>query len=162
MKSAIQLIQGGAKFIRFTSGDENNDRMGSYWKMPDGTTGFSNDRFNHEAATEIVKAASQTGKVSDGYHSFDDLYEARSVLTAALLNTLTKTGVETCKSWKHSDGEACFGGGWFIVMADLPTGQISFHYPAKDWERFNIPVLETGWVWDGHQTSDVLDRLLQL
>lgn len=98
--------------------------------------------------------------VSDGYHTFSELYEARSVLTAALFNTLEKAGVETCKSWKHSDGQDCFGGGWFIVMANLPSGQVSFHYPKKDWSRFRLPILEKGWVWDGHETKDVYDRLL--
>lgn len=35
---------------------------------------------------------------------------------------------EVHKSYRHADGELCFGGGWFIVMANLPTGQVSNHY----------------------------------
>jgi hypothetical protein len=100
------------------------------------------------------------GNVSDGYHTFSELYETRCALTAALLNTLHKSGVETCKSWRHSDGKPCFGGGWFVVFANIPTGQISFHYPEKDWDKFNIPERSTGYEWDGHDTKDVLERLL--
>ncbi len=40
-------------------------------------------------------------------------------------------------------------------MAQLPTGQISFHYPEKDWDKFDIPEIETGWVWDGHFKREV-------
>lgn len=98
--------------------------------------------------------------ISDGYHTFGELYEARMVLTAALFNLVSTVGIATCKSWNHSDGQPCFGGGWFIVMANLPSGQVSFHYPEKDWDRFRLPEERNGWEWDGHETKDVYDRLL--
>lgn len=98
--------------------------------------------------------------VSDGYHTFGELYESRCVLTAALFNLLAGVGIETCKSLRHNDGELCFGGGWFIVMANLPTGQVSYHYPQKDWDRFKIPEKRFAFAWDGHETEDVHKRLL--
>lgn len=98
--------------------------------------------------------------ISDGFHTFAELYTSRSILTAAFFNMLHASGVVTCKSWKHSDGEACFWGGWFVVFAQLPTGQISFHYPEKDWAYFNIPEMQIGFVWDGHKTPDVHERIL--
>jgi hypothetical protein len=63
------------------------------------------------------------------------------------------------KSWKHSDGEPCFGGGWFVVTAQLPTGQITNHYEAKDWDLFQIPEVPTAPEWDGHTAQDVAKRL---
>lgn len=102
----------------------------------------------------------KSGKVSDGSHSFDELYEARCILTAALFDAYLRMGIRPVKSWRHSDGELCFGGGWFIVQAELPTGQVSFHYPEKDWGRFNCQGVERGLQWDGHTTQDVYDRLL--
>lgn len=36
------------------------------------------------------------------------------------------------KSWRHHDGEKCFGGGWFIVTTRLPTGQVSNHYQLHE------------------------------
>lgn len=39
--------------------------------------------------------------------------------------------------------EKCvFGGDWFIVIAELPTGQISNHYRVEDWNLFDIPEKE--------------------
>lgn len=91
------------------------------------------------------------GDVSDGYHTFNELYRYRLLYNAAFFNELAKLGkVEVCKSHKHYDGEECFGGGWFIVMAELPTGQVSNHYENKDWDLFNVPELETSFEWDGH------------
>ncbi|MGW3860662.1 WDGH domain-containing protein [Streptomyces sp. NPDC005047] len=40
------------------------------------------------------------------------------------------------RSWKHHDGEPCSEGGWFTVMAQLPTGQVSNHYRAHSWSMF--------------------------
>ena len=100
------------------------------------------------------------GSVSDGYHTFDELYLYRLLYNAAFFNELAKAGeVKVCKSHRHSSGEECFGGGWFIVMAELPTGQISNHYEDKDWDLFNIPELEFAWEWDGHTPNDAADRL---
>ena len=120
------------------------------------------------------------GDISDGYHTFNELYEFRKLYNAALFNewalhvhlTLTSSNHpnypyscnhEVHKSWKHYDGELCFGGGWFIVVAILPTGQISNHYKAEDWDLFKIPALEKAlYPYDGHTTEDVIKRLKAL
>lgn len=70
-----------------------------------------------------------------------------------------KVEYDVHKSKKHSDGEDCFGGGWFIVMAELPTGQISNHYEMKYWDLFKIPEKEKANVWDGHTPKEAADRL---
>jgi hypothetical protein len=101
-----------------------------------------------------------TGETSDGYHTFNELYEFRKLYNAALFNEWAEQGKHgTHKSWHHSDGEDCFGGGWFIVMAELPTGQISNHYEAQDWDLFQVPEREAANLWDGHTPADVVDRL---
>lgn len=118
--------------------------------------------------------------ICDGYHTFDELYEFRKVYNAVLFNEWAEeyrkqTSIEgnlsdNCiakydvhKSWKHYDGEDCFGGGWFIVSAILPTGLISNHYKEKDWDLFNVPVWEKAkYEFDGHDGKDVLNRLLSL
>lgn len=98
------------------------------------------------------------GKISDGYHTFDDLYDFRALYNAAFFNSLNgKYNVH--KSRRHSNGEFCFDGGWFIVMADLPTGQISNHYEDRYWNLFNIPEKEKADKWDGHSDVDVQNRL---
>lgn len=99
------------------------------------------------------------GNVSDGYHTFNELYRYRMLYNAAFFNELAKGDIKVCKSHKHYDGEECFGGGWFIVMAELPTGQISNHYENRYWELFNIPELDTAWEWDGHTSNEAADRI---
>lgn len=100
------------------------------------------------------------GKISDGYHTFNELYEFRKLYNAALFNEWANQGkYNVHKSTRHHDGEACFGGGWFIVMATLPTGQISNHYEMKDWDLFDCDVFVNAEEFDGHTAQDVLDRL---
>jgi hypothetical protein len=118
--------------------------------------------------------------LSDGYHSFNELYEIRKAYNAALFNEWAKQTIKNPdfgkkgeppfiykynvhKSLKHNDDSLCFGGGWFIVCAKLPSGQISNHYPIKDWELFNIPIEEKAkFAFDGHDTNDVIQRLKTL
>lgn len=97
------------------------------------------------------------GEISDGYHTFNELYRYRMLYNAAFFNMLPKEIVH--KSKRHHDGEECFGGGWFIVMANLPTGQISNHYELKDWDLFQIPEKYTADEWDGHTPQEAADRL---
>ena len=98
--------------------------------------------------------------VSDGYHTFNELYAYRKAYNAILFNEWAARGRnDVHKSRYHSDGEACFGGGWFIVMADLPTGQISNHYEEKDWDLFDCQIRDRAEKWDGHTPQDVASRL---
>lgn len=97
------------------------------------------------------------GEVSDGYHTFNELYYYRMLYNAAFFNLLPKEWVH--KSKKHHTGEECFGGGWFIVMANLPTGQISNHYELKDWDLFKVPEKEIADEWDGHTPQEAAERL---
>lgn len=106
----------------------------------------------------------ETDKVSDGYHSFEELYEFRKVYNAVLFNEWAEQGKYFVhKSKKHYDGELCFGGEWFIVVALLPFGQISNHYHIKDFGLFKIPETEKClFEFDGHTSNDVLQRLKSL
>jgi hypothetical protein len=101
------------------------------------------------------------GNTSDGYHTFNELYEFRKAYNAALFNEWATGGkCSVHKSWRHHDGELCFGGGWFIVVAVLPNGQISNHYEAKDWDLFDVPETERAlFEFDGHTRIDVVARL---
>lgn len=97
------------------------------------------------------------GEVSDGYHTFNELYYYRMLYNAAFFNLLPKEWVH--KSKRHHTGEECFGGGWFIVMANLPTGQVSNHYELKDWDLFQVPEKEFADEWDGHTPQEAAERL---
>lgn len=104
-----------------------------------------------------------TEDTSDGYHTFKELYNFRKLYNACLFNEwASQNKFSVHKSEKHSDGEKCFGVGWFIVVATLPTGDISNHYELKDWDLFKCEVKEKAKEWDGHSASDVAERLLAL
>lgn len=104
------------------------------------------------------------GETSDGHHTFNELYRFRLLYNAALFNAWAKAStVETVRSWRHHDGELCFGGGWFIVQANLPEGQISNHYPAEAWDLFaHVDEQARAWGWDGHTAADAAERLEQM
>lgn len=102
---------------------------------------------------------SDKSQISDGYHTFEELYEYRMLYNAHAASGWVAKGYPVVKSWRHSDGEECFGGGWFIVTAQLPTGQVSNHYPEEDWDLFDVPEMETAPEWDGHTPQDAARRL---
>lgn len=104
----------------------------------------------------------QIGRIRDSYHSFNELYEYRKVYNALLFNTWAKQNkYDVQKSIRHSDGELCFGGGWFIVVAQLPTGQVSNHYKMDDWDMFKVPELTMPIEYDGHTPEIALSRMIK-
>ena len=146
--------------------------MEEVWDCPDGYI-FKDENGNVINAQKIVlekktnkemvenNTKVDMGEVSDGYHTFNELYEYRMLYNAALFNEFAKQGLyDVHKSRKHSDGEYPFGdSNWFIVMAELPTGQISNHYEMKDWDKFQIPEKPLANKWDEHSPRDVAERL---
>lgn len=129
--------------------------------------GFSNHsvkRVSEIIAERITEQKSiddelcKSGEASDGYHTFNELYDFRREYNAALVNS----GVwKAHKSYRHHDGELCFGGGWFIVMIETPFGQISNHYENKYWDEFHCEEKEFADEWDGHTEKDVIERLMK-
>lgn len=120
---------------------------------------------NRVEADKMLEAISKcgaggAGRVSDGYHTFNELYLYRKLYNAALFNEWAKSGLyEVHKSLRHSDGELCFGGGWFVVSATLPTGQVSNHYKDSDFHLFSVPERERAMEWDGHTPAIAADRI---
>lgn len=110
---------------------------------------------------EKLEDVDDKGNISDGYHTFNELYEYRLLYNASMFNELAKQGLyDVHKSKRHSDGTIPFGDeNWFIVQAELPTGQISNHYEMKEWDLFNIPEKEKANTYDGHTPQDVAKRL---
>lgn len=114
-----------------------------------------------------------TGSTSDGYHTFDELYYYRLLYNANLVNALSfhkesdcscfyKLPIYICKSHRHSDGELCFGGGWFVVVMQTPIGQITNHYEDKYWDLFICNEVSKAPKWDGHTPKKAAERLYDL
>lgn len=122
------------------------------------------EKLEAKLAVAEADAGPITGETSDGYHTFDELYEFRKMYNAALFNEWAAAGKYSVhKSWRHHDGEPCFGGGWFVVAAMLPSGQITNHYKSDDWHLFRIPEHGTAlFEYDGHTGADTIIRLRAL
>lgn len=125
--------------------------------QPDGPRVGENAQEHAELAA--LRSQLAAGEASDGYHTHNELYQFRLLYHAHAVRGWVAAGVPVVKSWRHSDGEPCFGGGWFIVVAQLPTaGQVSNHYPAESWELFQVPEVDRA-PFDGHTSADVAARL---
>ncbi|MEV0361152.1 hypothetical protein ACIBEK_00280 [Nocardia fusca] len=99
---------------------------------------------------------------SDGVHTFAELYHYRMLYNALVFNEWARGGrYDVHKSIRHSDGELCFGGGWFVVYATLPTGQIANHYRMRHWGLFRIPERQVPAIWDGHSAREAAERMLR-
>ena len=100
------------------------------------------------------------GNLSDGFHTFNQLYHQRAVLFATIVNQNKDV---SWKSFKHEDGKFCFdsNGEWFIVGIDTPEGSYTYHYERQYWDMFKCAEIECGKHWDGHTEKDVT-RLLSL
>lgn len=101
-------------------------------------------------------------KLSDGYHTFEELYEHRCVLWLALLSVLnSETNLRIIKALKHNDGTSLEG--WFLSCVVINGKQLSYHLPIKYWDRiagkaYEVSPLE----FDGHTSNDVIKNLLGL
>ena len=111
-----------------------------------------------EAICKVAKVSS-IGELSDGFHTFNGLYEQRMILFAALVKAYKD---KAWKSYRHEDGEYCFGGGWFIVGIDTPEGSYTYHYENKYWDMFDCVDLPRAKHWDGHTEADAETRLMSL
>ena len=106
---------------------------------------------------EIVRLVEENEQLKETNR---ELYDFRLILNALLFNEWVETGkYEVYKSKRHHDGEPCFDGDWFIVVAILPSGQVTNHYHIKYWDYFKIPSYErVKDEFDGHTSSVVLLR----
>lgn len=96
-----------------------------------------------------------TGETSDGYHTFNELYEHRHALfRLACLN------YDGWKSKLHDDGTMFDG--WFIAGVETPDGQVTYHLPIALWDSFAVKIYVRAPKWDGHTSSDVVNRLAKL
>ena len=117
------------------------------------------DKIENMPAADVIEIPKTgIGDLSDGYHTFNDLYFQRCMLFEQIVHD------HKDRAWKtkfHEDGEPCFGGGWFLVTIDTPNGAYGYHYEDKYWDLFDCEELPRAKHWDGYTEKDV-DRLLSL
>lgn len=89
--------------------------------------------------------------VSDGYHTFDELYYHRMVLFALVCNQHKEL---SWKSKQHHDG-TMFDDTSFICGIDTPEGQYTYHYHLDHWDTYDVKELDYAPEYDGHQPKDI-------
>ena len=118
--------------------------------------------------------AEDRAQLSDGFHSFEELYETRNALILCLARTRYYRAMMEHKlpqhysvwmPWRskiHSDGTTQEG--WFLLGFDYRKGkQVSFHLPMKMWDDcYFATELDKAPPFDGHTTKDVIERLKAL
>lgn len=120
-----------------------------------------------DAINHIIKdGAVETNKISDGYHTFGELYEHRITLFIALCRIINSPEYYINKEKKGAysvwrvDGK----NGWFCMGLGLIKGcQVTYHLPMSKWEECHFAAeLEVIPLYDGHTSADVLERLKSL
>jgi len=117
-----------------------------------------------DAINKIIQLHDGSVKeVSDGYHTFQELYDFRMLYNAALFKFLPPE-CKAHRTKRHNDKELCFGGGHFKVSAMTPKGEISNHYKLKYWDLFDFLPEEEFCLfeYDEHTSQDVLERIKSL
>jgi hypothetical protein len=101
---------------------------------------------------------SDTSLISDGYHTFGELYEHRLAIFLALMVSLQD--LSWC-SLEHHPADGPMFDDCFICGICLPTGDVTYHYNLRFWKLVSgrVKVVEHAPKWDGHTPADVIQRL---
>lgn len=108
--------------------------------------------------------------MTDEHHTMEELYDYRMVYHALAVRAWSYSGYPTYRSYYHHDGSIPFGDPmWFIVVTELPTGQVSNHYSIKYWDMFDHAFQCTSREsamkclpkYDGHNPEQALARLMR-
>jgi len=116
-----------------------------------------------EALNILIKeSGANTNEISDGYHTFKELYDSRIALFICLASMCKKKGMLVWRSRVHADGTSFPG--WFLLgISREPGEQITYHLPDELWDKCNFAYdLPKSVHFDGHTTGDVITRLLKL
>jgi len=93
-----------------------------------------------------------TGEVSDGFHTFDELYDHRCLLYVNLCLMMASRAV-----WRPH------GPSWFLLYLETDQGQLSYHLPMKFLSLVEGNIKRNdAHLWDGHTSVDVAQRLITM
>ena len=104
----------------------------------------------------IIVPETGKGDVSDGYHTFNELYEHRAILFCVICHSHPD---RAWKSKKHDDGTMYEG--MFIVGLNTEYGQVTYHFDIEPyWDLFLVEEFAHAPKWDGHTSEQALSRLI--
>ena len=107
---------------------------------------------------DLIEPQPITGDTSDGYHTFNELYDHRAKLFSVIVRCFKD------RAWKsklHHDGTMYEG--MFIVGIETPQGQATYHYDVDPyWNVFDCKELARAPEWDGHTPEQAISRIASL
>ena len=116
---------------------------------------------------DFTRDVEDSNKVSDGYHTFGELYDHRISLFIALCLQIDSQPFDRSQYcvWRsilHSDLSKMDG--WFILGIGKNEGeQITYHVPIERWDECGFArEFAKAPEFDGHTPEDVLERLKNL
>ncbi|MFX1499444.1 MAG: hypothetical protein ACFFDH_00615 [Promethearchaeota archaeon] len=112
------------------------------------------DKLKLSNIEKIMKNA--YGCVSDGDHTFNELYFHRMILFSVICN---QNKAISWKSKLHADGYMYPN--YFIVGINTIYGQYTYHFLLSFWNIFKIDEIPNAPEFDGHKPADIT-RLLSL
>lgn len=141
--------------------------MGEHLDLSRVDNAFSNEKKLWVADTNLV---------SDGYHTFGELYKHRCVLFIALCQMIKSFRSERLAqafdpeyyiyASKRHFGDTQDIDGYFILGILYKGKQVTYHLPIDMWSDYQVymfaDVLENALEFDGHTSDDVLERLKEL
>lgn len=110
------------------------------------------EKINNEIKEYKDRTKNSADDISDGYHTFGDLYKHRTYLLALAM-------IHLPYAWKartHEDGTMFDG--MFVVGFPTPNGMVTYHCDNEYWNDFKVPEIPHAPHFDGYSDADVLDR----
>lgn len=142
-----EIVEGNrAKGTPMTDKEILYSLINHLWSMPD--------------LNLVEVPATGMGDMSDGYHTFNELYHHRAILFAVVCSQFPSLA---WKSKNHHDSDDKMYGGMFIVGIDTPAGQATYHYDIDPyWDYFKVKELDRAPAYDGHTPSEAIARIRTL
>lgn len=114
--------------------------------------------FDVARLADLIEPQPITGDTSDGYHTFNELYDHRAKLFSVIVRCFKG------RAWKsklHHDGTMYEG--MFIVGIETSQGQATYHYDIDPyWNVFDCKELARAPEWDGHTPEQAIFRIASL
>jgi len=129
------------------------------------------ETFEEQMINNEISGLPNANNISDGYHTFNELYEHRATLWVALCKmtaAVERSGFQgdtVVSCWRtllHSDGSSFDG--WFVLGVGYEKGeQMTYHLPISKWDECKFAeTLDKAPEWDGHTSDDVIKRIKDL
>jgi len=118
-----------------------------------------------KAINKDIKWLSTTVDISDGYHTFWELYKHRFHLYIALCEKMKFCWHRVVRSKIHEDWlDVWKEWGMFLLCVHTLEWQISYHLDNEYWDKCSFAQTEEKATtqFDWHTSEDVLERLLKL